>query len=104
MLSWQVRRERAGLTQEQLAKRLRKPRSFISNYERGQRRINVFWNSCALLRPWTIIRSRYFGKFSRNGVLANRKGDSSTIMRRFYSFREGLLSETGVRCHRPSSL
>jgi transcriptional regulator with XRE-family HTH domain len=34
-------RERAGLTQVQLAKLLRKPQSFISNYERGQRRIDV---------------------------------------------------------------
>ena len=34
-------RERAGLTQHQLAKRLRKPQSFISNYERGQRRIDI---------------------------------------------------------------
>jgi transcriptional regulator with XRE-family HTH domain len=34
-------RERAGLTQQQLAKLLRKPQSFISNYERGQRRIDV---------------------------------------------------------------
>jgi hypothetical protein len=32
-------RERAGLTQQQLAKLLRKPQSFVSNYERGQRRI-----------------------------------------------------------------
>jgi transcriptional regulator with XRE-family HTH domain len=34
-------RERAGLTQAQLAKALRKPQSFVSNYERGQRRIDV---------------------------------------------------------------
>ncbi len=34
-------RERAGLTQKQLAKVLRKPQSFVSNYERGQRRIDV---------------------------------------------------------------
>jgi transcriptional regulator with XRE-family HTH domain len=34
-------RDRAGLTQAQLAKRLRKPQSFVSNYERGQRRIDV---------------------------------------------------------------
>jgi transcriptional regulator with XRE-family HTH domain len=34
-------RHRAGLTQKQLAKLLRKPQSFISNYERGQRRIDV---------------------------------------------------------------
>jgi transcriptional regulator with XRE-family HTH domain len=36
-----VARERAGLTQQQLAKRLGKPQSFVSNYERGQRRIDV---------------------------------------------------------------
>jgi transcriptional regulator with XRE-family HTH domain len=34
-------RERAGLTQKQLARKLRKPQSFVSNYERGQRRIDV---------------------------------------------------------------
>jgi transcriptional regulator with XRE-family HTH domain len=34
-------REQAGLTQQQLAKRLRKPQSFVSNYERGQRRIDI---------------------------------------------------------------
>jgi transcriptional regulator with XRE-family HTH domain len=34
-------RNRAGLTQAQLARLLRKPQSFVSNYERGQRRIDV---------------------------------------------------------------
>jgi transcriptional regulator with XRE-family HTH domain len=34
-------RGRAGLTQAQLARLLRKPQSFVSNYERGQRRIDV---------------------------------------------------------------
>jgi transcriptional regulator with XRE-family HTH domain len=34
-------RERAGLTQQQLAKLLRKPQSFVSSYENGQRRIDV---------------------------------------------------------------
>jgi transcriptional regulator with XRE-family HTH domain len=34
-------RERAGLTQQQLARRLRKPQSFVSNYERGQRRLDI---------------------------------------------------------------
>ena len=34
-------RDRAGLTQKQLARVLRKPQSFVSNYERGQRRIDV---------------------------------------------------------------
>jgi transcriptional regulator with XRE-family HTH domain len=34
-------RNRAGLTQDELAKLLRKPQSFVSNYERGNRRIDV---------------------------------------------------------------
>lgn len=34
-------RRRSGLTQQQLARRLRKPQSFVSSYERGQRRIDV---------------------------------------------------------------
>lgn len=34
-------RMRAKLTQQQLAKKLRKPQSFVSSYERGQRRIDV---------------------------------------------------------------
>lgn len=34
-------RERARLTQQQVAKLLRKPQSFVSNYERGQRRIDI---------------------------------------------------------------
>jgi transcriptional regulator with XRE-family HTH domain len=34
-------REHARMTQKQLARLLRKPQSFVSNYERGQRRIDV---------------------------------------------------------------
>ncbi|WP_161810182.1 helix-turn-helix domain-containing protein [Steroidobacter agaridevorans] len=34
-------REKAGLTQQQLADRLGKPQSFISKYEGGERRIDV---------------------------------------------------------------
>jgi ribosome-binding protein aMBF1 (putative translation factor) len=34
-------RERAGLTQQELARRLRKPQSFVSSYERGQRRVDI---------------------------------------------------------------
>ena len=34
-------RTRAGFTQQELARRLAKPQSFVSNYESGQRRIDV---------------------------------------------------------------
>jgi transcriptional regulator with XRE-family HTH domain len=34
-------RRRANLTQQELAKRLEKSQSFVSDYERGQRRIDV---------------------------------------------------------------
>jgi transcriptional regulator with XRE-family HTH domain len=34
-------RQKAGLTQQQLAKRLRRPQSFVSKYEGGERRIDV---------------------------------------------------------------
>lgn len=43
-------RLRVGLTQSQLAKRLRKPQSFVSSYEAGQRRVD-------LLEFITIARS-----------------------------------------------
>ena len=38
---FQEARTRADLTQQELAKRLGKPQSFISAYEAGQRRIDV---------------------------------------------------------------
>ena len=34
-------REEAGLTQVQLAKKLKRPQSFVSKYESGQRRLDL---------------------------------------------------------------
>jgi ribosome-binding protein aMBF1 (putative translation factor) len=34
-------RKKAGLTQQELAKRLRKPQSFVAKYEGGERRIDI---------------------------------------------------------------
>ncbi len=34
-------RKRAGMTQTELAKALGRPQSFVSNYERGERRVEV---------------------------------------------------------------
>ena len=36
-----IARKNAGLTQKQLAARLRKPQSFVSKYERRERRLDV---------------------------------------------------------------
>lgn len=36
-----IAREEAHLTQEDVANHLRKPQSFVSNYENGQRRIDA---------------------------------------------------------------
>jgi transcriptional regulator with XRE-family HTH domain len=35
------RRAAAGLTQEEVAQRLRRPQSFVSKYETGERRLDV---------------------------------------------------------------
>jgi transcriptional regulator with XRE-family HTH domain len=34
-------RRRAGLTQQQVADRLRRPQSFVAKYEQGERRLDV---------------------------------------------------------------
>jgi transcriptional regulator with XRE-family HTH domain len=34
-------RRKAGLTQDRLAKRLKRPQSFVAKYERGERRLDV---------------------------------------------------------------
>ena len=34
-------RKKAGLTQQELAKRLKKPQSFVAKYEGGERRLDV---------------------------------------------------------------
>jgi transcriptional regulator with XRE-family HTH domain len=34
-------REKSGLTQQQLARKLRKPQSFVAKYEGGERRVDV---------------------------------------------------------------
>jgi len=35
------KRKAAGLTQAELATRLRRPQSYVSNYERGERRLDL---------------------------------------------------------------
>jgi transcriptional regulator with XRE-family HTH domain len=54
-------RKRAGLTQQQLAKRLKRPQSFVAKYEGGERRIDVveFTEICRAIgeNPVKLIKS-----------------------------------------------
>lgn len=53
-------RRAAGLTQQQLAAELRKPQSFVSKYERGERRLDLvefIWIARAIgADPARIVR------------------------------------------------
>ena len=53
-------RKAAGMTQQQLADRLDKPQSFVSKYERGERRLDVVEflaiARCTRADPCRIIR------------------------------------------------
>ncbi len=52
-------RERSGLTQAQVAAKMRRPQSFVSKYENGERRLDVveFVRVCVALgvSPQTIV-------------------------------------------------
>jgi len=53
-------RVRLGLSQRELARLLKKPQSFVSKYERGERRLDVaeFMELCKVLKidPCTVLR------------------------------------------------
>jgi transcriptional regulator with XRE-family HTH domain len=54
-------RKKAGLTQQELAKRLRRPQSFVAKYEGGERRIDIvefLWLVRAMKAdPTVVLRS-----------------------------------------------
>ena len=65
-------REAAGLNQTALARRLRKPQSFVSSYENGQRRIDVLEFisitdelGCDPARVFADVLATYRGRRSR---------------------------------------
>ena len=53
-------RKEAGLTQRQLAERLKKPRSFVANIETGERAIKALevadWAKATNLVPWKLYK------------------------------------------------
>jgi transcriptional regulator with XRE-family HTH domain len=69
-------RERADLTQTELAKLLGKPQSFVSNYERGQRRIDVL----ELLRIVEALKGDAQAVFA--DIVAGRNRAKSAMGRR----------------------
>jgi transcriptional regulator with XRE-family HTH domain len=69
-------REQSGLTQLQLAKLLRKPQSFVSNFERGQRRIDVL-ELVIIVGALGIDPGRVFDE-----IVANYSGTSPAKRRR----------------------
>ena len=60
-------RRKAGLTQERLAKQLKRPQSFIAKYERGERRLDVIEfvtiASCLGVDPAKLLR-KLLGKIA----------------------------------------
>jgi len=89
---FQEARTRADLTQQELAKRLRKPQSFISAYEAGQRRIDVLEflliagalqaDPISLFRQLLDVRS----KFAARANPGSRKSDNRLKLRRKVRF------------------
>ena len=62
-------RRRANVTQQELAARLGKPQSFVSEYERGQRRVDV-------VELLVISRALGFDPVDLFVEIANTAGDS----------------------------
>jgi len=66
LIKWLVsKRLLAGMTQAQLAESLKRPQSFVSKYENGERRLDVieFINICSIIDAdpneiITILRTR----------------------------------------------
>ena len=56
-------RRRANVTQDELAARLKKPQSFVSEYERGQRRVDVV-ELLVISRALSIEPVDLFGEIS----------------------------------------
>lgn len=65
----QKAREEAGLTQEQLAKKLCKPQSFVSKLERCERRIDLleFIELCAALGLDPAVQIRRIQRQTKKG-------------------------------------
>jgi transcriptional regulator with XRE-family HTH domain len=59
-------RKRAGLTQVELAERLGRPQSFVSKYERGERKLDVI-EFCEVSRALRIDPVVFLRRFCSEG-------------------------------------
>ena len=57
-------RKKAGLTQAELSSRLKRPQSFVSKYERGERRLDVI-EFAEVAKAVGIDPVRFLGKLYR---------------------------------------
>jgi len=64
-----LERERRGLTQVEIADRLRKPQSYVSKYERGERRLDII-EFCDVAKALGVDPAKLFrvleGKIRQN--------------------------------------
>jgi len=64
-------RRRANVTQDELATRLKKPQSFVSEYERGQRRVDVV-ELLAICRALGVDPLELFAEIARSAGRSDR--------------------------------
>ena len=64
-------RRRANVTQDELAARLKKPQSFVSEYERGQRRVDVV-ELLVISRALSVDALELFGEIARSTGRSDR--------------------------------
>ena len=70
-------RRRANVTQQQLAVRLGKPQSFVSEYERGQRRVDVI-ELFVISRALGVDPLELFGEIARSAGQFRATAPSTT--------------------------
>ena len=60
-------RKNAGITQQEIASKLKKPQSFVSKYERGERRLDVI-EFLAITRAIGIEPFAFLRELSKNAA------------------------------------
>jgi transcriptional regulator with XRE-family HTH domain len=83
-------RKSAGLTQQALARKLRRPQSFVAKYENGERRIDVV-EFAVLARAFDVDPVVLFREFVETNV-RTKSADSDLVARRRRAGRKAKLA------------